>query len=73
MTYADVRKKLADQRDMPAQQPDTPDAPEKLSARPPEHCLQRLLSIRERIAQGDALKAELKLAEEGDAQQEQQP
>jgi hypothetical protein len=63
MSYAEVRRKLAEQRE---QQPD----PEALTPTPPAECMERLRAIRARIAeqQRDALKAELQLAEEGDAQ-----
>lgn len=60
--FRTVRKRLAEQRQQP-----TPV--------PPVDIRQRLKAIRDDIAerQRQALEAELKLAEEGDAQQEQQP
>jgi hypothetical protein len=48
-TYAEVRKRLAEQRQQPAQ-PEIPGAPEQLSAKPPEHCMRRLQQIRAEIA-----------------------
>jgi hypothetical protein len=61
--FRTVRKRLAEQRQKP-------------TAKPPTSVMQRLQAIRsdiERRRQQQALEAELKLAEEGDAQQEQQP